>query len=322
MIGRCFVATLVIVVLAACQPPVDTGRIVGQLESDRVELTAEFAEAIVSRPVVEGQQVTAGTVIVQQDTDRAAAKLRQAEATLAQHTARLDELIRGPRKEQIVAAQANVDGDIQDLEFRNTELSRAQTLLDRGLASPDVRDRAIAALDRAEARLEFDRAKLAELLTGTTVEELDQARASVAQTEAQLDLLRIDLRRHTIIAPVDGVLDSLLFEIGERPARGQPVAILLSGEQPYARVYIAEAERISVTPGVAASVFVDGMDMPLAGRVRWVATEAAFTPYFALTEHDRGRLSYLAKIDIKGAGDRLPDGVPVEVELLIADGAQ
>ena len=39
------------------------------------------------------------------------------------------------------------------------------------------------------------------------------------------------------------------------------------------------------------------------------SSEAAFTPYFALTEHDRGRLSFLAKIDIVNAGSRLPDGV-------------
>ncbi|MDH3955033.1 MAG: hypothetical protein OEV03_12475, partial [Gammaproteobacteria bacterium] len=59
---------------------------------------------------------------------------------------------------------------------------------------------------------------------------------------------------------------------------------------------------------------------PLAGRVRWVAHEAAFTPYFALTERDRGRLTYLAKVDIEEQQERLPDGVPVEVKLLLPDG--
>ena len=53
----------------------------------------------------------------------------------------------------------------------------------------------------------------------------------------------------------------------------------------------------------------------LDGRVRWVANEAMFTPYFALTERDRGHLTYAAKIDIETDGDRLPDGVPVSVEL-------
>jgi len=48
--------------------------------------------------------------------------------------------------------------------------------------------------------------------------------------------------------------------------------------------------------------------------VRWIANEAAFTPYYALTEHDRSRLSYLAEIDVVEEQGRLPDGVPVEVD--------
>jgi HlyD family secretion protein len=117
------------------------------------------------------------------------------------------------------------------------------------------------------------------------------------------------------------VVDSLLFEVGERPAIGQPMAILLSGKQPHARVFVTEAMRVQVAPGTRARIFVDGLGQALDGRVRWVANEAAFTPYFALTEHDRGKLSYAAKVDVLNRDERLPDGVPVEVELLIGDGS-
>jgi HlyD family secretion protein len=306
--------------LAACDSAPDSNRIVGQLESDRVELTAEFSEVIVARLVVEGQQVSKGAAIIQQDSARADARVREAEALLTQNQARLAELIRGPRKEQIIAAQASVDGAVQELEFRQTELGRIQELLDRKLSSPGELDRAKATLDGAESSLDINRAKLAELLTGTTVEELDQARAAVKQRQAQLDRLQIDLDRLLTTAPADGVIDSLLFEPGERPAPGQPMAILLSGEQPYARVYVPEALRVAIRSGTTARIYVDGITEPFDGQVRWVASEASFTPYFALTEHDRGRLAFVAKVDIEVAGKRLPDGVPVEVELLIPTG--
>jgi HlyD family secretion protein len=93
--------------------------------------------------------------------------------------------------------------------------------------------------------------------------------------------------------------------------------IVLGGRQPYARVFVPETIRVHVTAGTAAMIHVDGLDQPLEGRVRWVSSEAAFTPYYALTERDRGRLSYVAKVDITTQRDRLPDGVPVEVELLV-----
>ena len=308
--------------LAACDSPNADQRIVGQLESDRIEITAEVSEPIIERAVIEGQEVEAGDLLVRQDTARIESRIAEAKAVALQARARLDELIRGPRKELIVAARAEVQGAKDELEFRETDLARAQEVFERNLASHELRDRAKAARDNARAELESREAKLEELLTGTTPEELRQAEEAVSQADARLESLAIDLQRHSSVAPVDAIVDSLLFEVGERPKVGQPMAILLPGEQPYARVYVSEALRVHVTPGTRARVFVDGLDEALEGRVRWVASEAAFTPYFALTEHDRGRLSFAAKVDILNARSRLPDGIPVEVELLIGDGAK
>jgi HlyD family secretion protein len=301
--------------LAACDPSDGDARSVGQLESDRIELTAEFAEPILVRKVVEGQTVTRGDVLIEQDSSRIEATITEAAAALSQSRARQDELIRGPRREQIIAAQANVAGAERDLEFRKAQYDRALALLKRELASPELRDQAKAALDASEAGLDYQRARLAELLSGTTIEELRQAEQAVLQLEARIAALNIDLQRHTLTAPVDGIVDSLLFEVGERPIPGQPVVVLLSGAQPFARIYVAEEFRTRVHAGTQARLFVDGIDTPFSGRVRWIAHEAAFTPYFALTEHDRGRLTYFAKVDILDSQDRLPDGVPVEVEL-------
>jgi HlyD family secretion protein len=176
-------------------------------------------------------------------------------------------------------------------------------------------DQAKAALDAAQSNDKLRRAQLQELLTGTTVEELAQAESAVKQAAARRDLLAVDVARHSMIAPVDGIVDSRLFELGERPSPGQAVMVMLSGTQVYARVYVPEQLRVHVKPGSDATLFVDGLSEAIPGRVRWVASEAAFTRYFALTERDRGHLTYLAKIDISEQRDRLPDGVPVEVDL-------
>ncbi len=302
--------------LGACGEADDPYRVVGQLASDRIELTAETSEPIVAIKVNEGDAVTAGQVLIEQDAGRATARLAEAEAALLQAQARLDELVRGPRSEQIAAARAGVEGASRDLAFRQAELQRTREVHTRGLASPDALDRAQAALDAASANRKQRLAQLEELLAGTTVEQLAQAEQAVKQAAARRDAARIDLDRHSLRAPVDGIADTRLFEIGERPVPGQPVIVVLGGTQTYARVFVTEPIRVHVAPGTPARVFVDGLDTPLEGRVRWVSSEAAFTPYYALTERDRGRLSYLAKVDITTPHDRLPDGIPVEVELL------
>lgn len=320
MINSKTILLVSLLALVACDSQESNQRVVGQLESDRIEITAEVSEPIVERTVVEGQAVDAGQLLISQDTSRIESRIAEARASELQAQARLDELIRGPRKELIVAAQANVQGAKDELEFRETDLTRAQQVFERNLASHEIRDRAKAARDNAKANLESLEAKLEELLTGTTPEELRQAQELVSQAQARIASLKIDFQRHSSVAPVDVVVDSLLFEVGERPAIGQPMAILLSGRQPYARVFVSESMRVHVTPGTSARIFVDGLEEPLEGRVRWVASEAAFTPYFALTEHDRGRLSFAAKVDVLNASTRLPDGVPVEVELLVDNG--
>ena len=303
--------------ITGCTNDENINRVVGELTSDRYELTAEVGEPITAHNVDEGEWVTAGQVLLSQDDTRARARLAESSAALAQQQARLDELVRGPRSEQIAAARANVEGATQDLEYRQTEMQRVEDIHARGLASPDQLDQASAAVDAAQANLKLRLAQLEEMLAGTTIEELAQAEQAVAQLAARRDAIRVDLERHTTRAPVDGIADSRLFETGERPAPGQPVIIVLGGEQPYARVFVPETIRVHVSSGTAAVIHVDGLDEPLDGRVRWVSSEAAFTPYYALTERDRGRLSYVAKVDITTQRDRLPDGVPVEVEFQI-----
>lgn len=314
------ICAAIAVAMAGCDSSGGDTRVVGQLESDRIEITAEVSEPIMEILVKEGQRVAAGDLLLQQDKRRILSRIRETEAALAQSKARLDELVRGPRKEQIAAGRANVQGATHDLEFRKADYERAQMVFQRDLASPDSLDRAKAALDAAEANLQVQQARLQEMLNGTTIEELAQAQQAVRQIEARLSVLQVDLERHAPLAPVDGIVDSRLYEPGERPAVGRPMLILLSGEQPYARVYVPEILRVRLSPGTAARVYVDGLAEPLNGTVRWVSSEAAFTPYFSLTEKDRGRLSYIAKVDILNADRRLPDGVPVEVELILDAG--
>lgn len=302
--------------IAACESDTGDARVVGQLESDRVELVAEFAEPIVERFVIEGETVTAGQSLLRLDDSRIRARVAELEANLDQQRARLDELTRGPRQEQIVAEQANVAGARQELDYRQIEYERAKRVHERDLASPEELDRAKVLLDSAESTLAFHEARLAELLAGTTIEELRQAESAVAQAEARLASANVDLGRHEIIAPVDGIVDSILFETGERPTLALPAVVMLAGEQPFARAYVPEPIRARVAAGDAARIYVDGIATPFDGRVRWIASEAAFTPYFALTEHDRGRLTFFAKVDVLDAPRRLADGVPVEVEFV------
>ena len=188
-------ALIAISTVTACGPSEDPNRVVGELASDRIELTAEFNEAIVEIVVAEGAVVQKGQVLLHQNDARAKTRLADAEAIYQQAQARLDELVRGPRSEQITAARATVEGASQDLEFRENEQARVAEIYQRELASEELLDRANAALDAAQATLKLRLAQLEELLAGTTIEELAQAEQAVKQAAARRDNVRIDVDR-------------------------------------------------------------------------------------------------------------------------------
>ena len=177
-------------------------------------------------------------------------------------------------------------------------------------------DRQRAARDGALAERDAAREELLALERGTRSEVLDQAQAALAAATAQLAELEISRGRLDLAAPRDGIVDALPYKLGDRPPRGAPVVVMLTDGAPYARVFVPEPVRAGVQPGTEATVRIDGTGRDWKGRVRYVSTDAAFTPYYALNERDRSRLSFLAEVElVEQEAAALPAGMPVEVEI-------
>ncbi|MCY3731382.1 MAG: HlyD family efflux transporter periplasmic adaptor subunit [Rhodospirillaceae bacterium] len=312
---RWLLAAALGVVQAGCESNDSPLPVVGTLERDRIALIAEADEPIIEIAVTEGDAVQTGQLVLRLDGARHQAQLTGAEATLRRAGQRLAELVRGPRQERIVEAQATVDGARENLAAQRREYDRVEALVADNLLSPSALDSAYARRELAEADFEESQAVLDELLRGTTPEELGQAQAAVDEASAALDALRISAQRLNVRAPRAGLVEVLPYEPGERPARGATVAVLLADAAPYARIYVPEPVRARIVPGLEAIVRVDGVTAGLQGTVRFVSSDAAFTPYFALTQRDRSRLSYLAEVTITDpAAADLPTGLPVEVD--------
>ena len=285
---------------------------VGQLESDRIELVAEFSEVITSINVTEGDGIQAGAIVLEQDTTRIDLRIEESQANIRRIEAVLAEQVSGPRTETIDAAKANLNAAQIERDYRENELERLAGLRARNLTSVETVDSAQNFLNAAGARIELVSAQLDELEAGTRSEQIEQTNGQLAQLRAQLAGLNLDKRRLLVTSTTEGIVDSLLFELGERPRIGDVVAVLLSGDQPYARLYIPEPMRVQVRPGSQLQIAVDGLPDTLTGTVRHIASEATLTPYFALNERDRTRLSYVAQVSLPTLAERLPDGVPVQ----------
>ncbi|KAB2900872.1 MAG: HlyD family secretion protein, partial [Dokdonella sp.] len=137
-------------------------------------------------------------------------------------------------------------------------------------------------------------------------------RAALAAAEAEVAAQRALLDKLTLVAPRTARVDSLPYRLGDQAPVGAPLALLLAGEAPYARIYVPASLRASLRVGDALLVQVEGRDQPLAGRLRMIRSEPVFTPYYALTGDDVARLSYLAEVALGADAASLPAGLPVQ----------
>jgi HlyD family secretion protein len=307
------------IALAGCARH-ETDTLPGTLERDRVELVAEANETIVSLPFAEGAAIKAGDVVVVQDRALTAAEVDAARAQLAEAEARVAELRNGPLPTTIRAAAARRDSARARRDDAVRERDRLLGLVSRSLVSKSEADRQVAAADAAEAALHEAEADLRELQQGTRAEQVAQARQAADSARANLAGLETTSSRLEVRAPIDATLDALPFHVGEKPAKGATVAVLLATTTPYARIHVPEEFRVRVKAGTPATIHVDGVEREYRGQVRFIASEAEFTPYYALTAADRSKLSFLAEVVFEDQeAATLPSGVPVDVKLELAE---
>jgi HlyD family secretion protein len=309
---RTLAALAIALTLTACGDP-GRNQALGTLERDRVLLKATANEIITRQPIPEGTIVAAGSLLIQLDDRRQQAAVARARAEVGQASARLEELRNGARPEDIAAASAQVAGARAALVEARANYQRSVSLVEQKLAAQAQLDRALAGRDEAEANLESAEEHLLLLTNGTRQEQLDQGAAALQAAEAQLALELHRLSELSVVATRDAYLDSLPYNEGERVTQGATLAVMLAGA-PYARVYVPEPWRARLRVGDVYPVHIDGLEGTLPGRLRWIASDPAFTPYYALNASDRARLVFLAEFDLE-AGEDLPSGVPAQVLL-------
>ncbi len=304
---------LVVLLLTACGS--SSHLALGTLERDRIAHTATANEVVVALPVPQGAMVKKGTLLVKLDDTLQRAAVAKATAEVAKAQANLEKLRHGARKEDVAAAQAKVAGARASMVESEANYARILNLKDQKLVSQSELDKALAARDTSQANLNSAQEALLTLTNGTREEDLRAGEASLDAALATLASEQKRLEDLSVVATRDGVLDNLPWNLGERVTIGSPLAIVLAGKAPYARIYVPEPYRVKLKIGDELVVHVDSIDKPITGRLRWIATEPAFTPYYAMNQEERARLMYRAEVQLPDSEAGLPNGVPAQVEL-------
>jgi HlyD family secretion protein len=289
----------------------------GTVEAREAHLGFAASGRIESVAVREGDRVKAGDELSRLDSMEMKARRDEAISRIDSARALLRELERGSRHEEVAQAKASRDAAEKRLEDAERDLDRSRTLHRGGAIPKEALDKAVLLVELAEKDLERADEQLRLLEAGPRRERIEAQRAALAQAEASLRAVDAAIEEMTLEAPFDGLVTERHREPGEAASPGAPILTLMNPDDRWVRIYVREDRIGAVRVGESAEIRCDTFpEKTYAGRVRFIAPEAEFTPKNVQTTEERVRLVYAVEVSI--ASDRegdLKPGMPADVRL-------
>jgi len=285
-----------------CNPQQDSNSnsVSGTIETDEARVASRYGGRVEKVLAQEGDALTGGQVIVEIDAAELRARRDQAAAQLAEAEA-------GPRKEEIAANKAEWEAQVAQLDLARAERKRADELFAQKTISETERDRAVTSEQALEKNAAAARSRYDLLLAGTRPERLAQARAQVAELDAQLLEMKI-------FSPTNCVLEVLSVKVGDVLAPNQPAATLLLTNHIWVRVFVPEPWLGHIKLGDAVKVRVDSFPgKDFAGAVEQVAREAEFTPRNVQTVGERVKQVFGVEVRLENTEGQVRAGMAADV---------
>jgi HlyD family secretion protein len=234
-----------------------------------INLGAEFAGQLTEIMVKEGDNVKRGQLVARIDETQSEADVQAQKAALssAEADASASEAGYKAGDDNITALQATLEHTKADLERYDEDYKRGQELFKQGLiAKQDFEQRKAAfqgqqaAVTEAESRIVQARAQLAQLKA-----QLAGSQRKIAQNEANLNRYNDILKKHNVIAPIDGLVTYLPVRMGETVVPGvqnsaaSTIMTIADMSIITAEVKVDESDIVNIKLGQPAEISVDAI---------------------------------------------------------------
>ena len=250
----------------------------GQTEAARqVVVKSETSGLVISEPLRRGAYVTKGQALCMLDPGTRAAQLKEAQSRLMEATSRLPEA-----QSRLVEAQARV----AEAEIN----ARAAIQLSQDGYASETR---VAA---TTAAVESARAGVSSAQSGVSA-----ASAGIVSGEAGVEAAEREIKRLTLIAPFDGLLETDTAELGELLQPGAPCATVIQLDPIKLVGFLAETDVDKVSVGAMARARLASGRETL-GRVTFLSRSA-----------DRSTRTFRVEVTVANDGLNIRDGQAAEL---------
>jgi HlyD family secretion protein len=311
----------------------------GRIEGDHVTVASKFPGRIEGMLAREGDDVTAGQVLVRLDDAQIAARVEQARSAVAVVDAQIGaahaELemlnLEVPLAIELAeargaSAEAALEKAIAVEQEARVDAQRFRDLAANDQASIQQRDQAVTRWEVAQKDTAYSRSALTEATKEVAQAELGWARIRVKQADvntlkrqrdqaaaalAEAESVLADL---AIRAPTDGTITTRMVDSGEVVAAGAPLLEIVDLDRLYLQVYVPGVQIGKIRRGLPARVHTDAFpDQPFDATVRYISSKAEFTPKEVQTADERVRLTYAVRLYLTANPDhRLTPGLPAD----------
>lgn len=304
-----------LLLLAACDHPAPTAY-QGYAEGEFVRVAAPFAGELRALAVSRGGSVAVGDPLFSLEQENERAARHEAEQRLAAAEARLANLRKGRRREEVEALTAQQAQAQTALRVSAARLAREEQLARMGFVSPDRLDQLRAARDGDRARLSELEAQLRLARQGARSDEIRAAEAEVGAARAALAQAQWRVEQKSVRAPVAGRVHDTYYVTGEWVAAGNPVVSLLPPGNLKVRFFVPETVVGALRPGQAVRLSCDGCGKPFVGHISYISPQAEYTPPVIYSKDNRSKLVFLVEARPAAAdAEKLHPGQPVDVSL-------
>jgi HlyD family secretion protein len=181
----------------------------------KIQVGSKIAGRVAWIGVDKGDRVVSGQVIVRLEDREYRAQFDQAQASYEAAVARLTELERGSRQEEVERARSEVRRAEAQLRTDESVFKRIENLVREEVAAAQTLDEARGRYETSRAALESARHTLELTEKGPRIEQIDNARSEVARAKAAVDYARTILDSTQIRVPTSGTILERNVEQGE-----------------------------------------------------------------------------------------------------------
>ncbi len=263
----------------------------GNFETDEIIVSSEVAGKIIDLSVELGDQIQAGDLLAVVDTTQLSLQIKQLEAQQRAVAT----------KKVNLQAQVEVQKEqIQNLKIQQERIHKLFT--DQAATEQQV--------DDVDGQMQVMKKQLESLNT-----QFVSINSELEVLDAQLAITQNQLEKSFITSLMTGVVLEKYVELGEMAAPGKAIVKLGDLSELDLHVYVSGAQLPSIQLGQQVEVVIDKNkteDQSLNGKIRWISSEAEFTPKIIQTKEERVKLVYAVKVAVENDG-RLKIGMPGEV---------